>query len=500
MAPPKPPLTTDITNSPYLQPLPRAPNHDVLGYSRHYARRYQSMGKASKESWIKKLWSHVFTRKKNPNEQARVDARDAQAQEKHKERLADSVERATIMGQENVKAENNRKSVLPPIKQQNKTIRESNTNTTVARSNSTNNLTTARSKENIAPTRNFVKENMTNSGSNHPKPQTSENPKHYPSGYPRPQPSENKGSVSNSHNRNHQADNNNQRNTSTSYSRSQGDTHRSYNANMYSRSQSDSSRNASNIYSRSQNNDTNRSTNSYSRFQHSENNRNSTTRPQHSDSRPSNRYLATQPSDSRNVAAHLYARSHHSDGHRGLSTLSQSSSDRGSTRESLPSDRSQTRDPSKSAPVSRTRDKKLPWELVNSPYLPPRDRPNYRTVLMERQKEFMRTKDGSSDKREAKREYLHRAFKEPAPPTRAKPDYVHITGQVDSWRTPKLSKGVSYADIEERARKEAARAMKVRHEQCTLKHECYHFDDIFVISCTEIFPAVQPVPKISSKW
>ena len=33
---------------------------DKLGYSRHYAERIRDLGKTSKESWIKRLWNHMF--------------------------------------------------------------------------------------------------------------------------------------------------------------------------------------------------------------------------------------------------------------------------------------------------------------------------------------------------------------------------------------------------------------------------------------------------------
>jgi hypothetical protein len=36
------------------------PPDDKLGYSRHYAQRIRDLGKTSKESWIKRLWNHVF--------------------------------------------------------------------------------------------------------------------------------------------------------------------------------------------------------------------------------------------------------------------------------------------------------------------------------------------------------------------------------------------------------------------------------------------------------
>lgn len=35
-------------------------SEDGLGYSRHYAQRIRDLGKTSKESWIKRLWNHMF--------------------------------------------------------------------------------------------------------------------------------------------------------------------------------------------------------------------------------------------------------------------------------------------------------------------------------------------------------------------------------------------------------------------------------------------------------
>ena len=51
-----------VNDSPYALSLPR-PYDQVqngLGYSRHYAQRIKDMGKDSKDSWIKKLWTHMF--------------------------------------------------------------------------------------------------------------------------------------------------------------------------------------------------------------------------------------------------------------------------------------------------------------------------------------------------------------------------------------------------------------------------------------------------------
>ena len=51
-----------VNDSPYSVSLPR-PYDQVqhgLGYSRHYAQRIKDMGKDSKDSWIKKLWTHMF--------------------------------------------------------------------------------------------------------------------------------------------------------------------------------------------------------------------------------------------------------------------------------------------------------------------------------------------------------------------------------------------------------------------------------------------------------
>ena len=36
---------------------------DGLGYSRHYARRMRDLGRTSKDSWIQRLWNHMFLKK-----------------------------------------------------------------------------------------------------------------------------------------------------------------------------------------------------------------------------------------------------------------------------------------------------------------------------------------------------------------------------------------------------------------------------------------------------
>ena len=63
-------MAVDLDNSPYLQSLPRAHAQDGLGYSRHYAQRIRDLGKTSKDSWIKRLWNHMFQgNKKNDKQQ-----------------------------------------------------------------------------------------------------------------------------------------------------------------------------------------------------------------------------------------------------------------------------------------------------------------------------------------------------------------------------------------------------------------------------------------------
>ena len=67
-----------LQNSPYAQTLPRIvpkanAQGDALGYSRHYAKKIRNMGKTSKESWIKRLWNHMFSPpKKGSNEEEEV--------------------------------------------------------------------------------------------------------------------------------------------------------------------------------------------------------------------------------------------------------------------------------------------------------------------------------------------------------------------------------------------------------------------------------------------
>ena len=55
-------MAQTMNDSPYAMSLPR-PYDQVqngLGYSRHYAQRIRDMGKDSKDTWIKKLWTHMF--------------------------------------------------------------------------------------------------------------------------------------------------------------------------------------------------------------------------------------------------------------------------------------------------------------------------------------------------------------------------------------------------------------------------------------------------------
>src|SRR6218665_112178 len=48
-------------------------SEDGLGYSRHYAQRIRDLGKTSKESWIKRLWNHMFGNIRDPVERAGGD-------------------------------------------------------------------------------------------------------------------------------------------------------------------------------------------------------------------------------------------------------------------------------------------------------------------------------------------------------------------------------------------------------------------------------------------
>lgn len=53
-------MALDLENSPYATSLQHSQAQDGLGYSRHYAQRIRDMGKSSKDTWIKRLWSHMF--------------------------------------------------------------------------------------------------------------------------------------------------------------------------------------------------------------------------------------------------------------------------------------------------------------------------------------------------------------------------------------------------------------------------------------------------------
>lgn len=55
-------MSVDV-NSPYAPPPAGPRSQEGLGYSRHYAQRIRDMGKTSKESWIKRLWNHMFSKK-----------------------------------------------------------------------------------------------------------------------------------------------------------------------------------------------------------------------------------------------------------------------------------------------------------------------------------------------------------------------------------------------------------------------------------------------------
>lgn len=48
-----------------------------LGYSRHYAQRIRDLGQTSKDSWIKRLWNHMFGPSSASNKKLVVKAEDA---------------------------------------------------------------------------------------------------------------------------------------------------------------------------------------------------------------------------------------------------------------------------------------------------------------------------------------------------------------------------------------------------------------------------------------
>ena len=102
----------------------------------------------------------------------------------------------------------------------------------------------------------------------------------------------------------------------------------------------------------------------------------------------------------------------------------------------------------------------LPQELANSPYLPQKDKLNYKLVTIERQKEIFRNKENAY--RERKSYEPQRKSIEPSPPPKPKPvaDYSYVSTSVDAWRIPRFPKGVTFAELEERARKQAVKAMK----------------------------------------
>jgi len=48
-----------------------------LGYSRHYAQRIRDLGQTSKDSWIKRLWNHMFGSSSVSNKKISVTTKDA---------------------------------------------------------------------------------------------------------------------------------------------------------------------------------------------------------------------------------------------------------------------------------------------------------------------------------------------------------------------------------------------------------------------------------------
>lgn len=95
-------------------------------------------------------------------------------------------------------------------------------------------------------------------------------------------------------------------------------------------------------------------------------------------------------------------------------------------------------------------------ELANSPYLNGlKDRTSLKLLIMEKQKEVMRTRE-------------QRPPHPPSDPTpyraslrRSLPDYSSTTNVVDSWRAPRLPRGTSFSELEDRAKKLAQKAAKV---------------------------------------
>ncbi len=117
-------MAIDITNSPYLQSLPVSQT-DALGYSRHYARRMRNMGKANRESWIKKLWSHMFSRKKETQEREKQRAflegyKSKKSEEKSPSEQSSTektTDRSQTLSRANSNGNSQNKQVqLPPIK------------------------------------------------------------------------------------------------------------------------------------------------------------------------------------------------------------------------------------------------------------------------------------------------------------------------------------------------------------------------------------------------
>lgn len=58
-------MTAEIESGRHTPPVNGSNVHiassgDGLGYSRHYAQRIRELGKTSRESWIKRLWNHMF--------------------------------------------------------------------------------------------------------------------------------------------------------------------------------------------------------------------------------------------------------------------------------------------------------------------------------------------------------------------------------------------------------------------------------------------------------
>ena len=78
-------MAVEVSSSPHhqisIETLPNAPtpSQEGLGYSRHYAQRIRDMGTSSKESWIKRIWNHMFVSKKRDDDDDEDDKNNSKA-------------------------------------------------------------------------------------------------------------------------------------------------------------------------------------------------------------------------------------------------------------------------------------------------------------------------------------------------------------------------------------------------------------------------------------